>query len=197
MSAIPQQIADRQKDALETLLAVQNSVFAGFEKLVDLNLKATRAALDDAAAKSKKLAAVKDPQEVSAVTASLVQASPEQALAYGKQVYDIISGVQGELTKLVEARIADNQKLVADAIDQISKNAPAGSESAVALIKSSLATANNAYDSLTKAAKQAAEVTESNLNAAASATARAAAEATEAAVNAAKSTARSAAAARK
>jgi len=55
----------------------------------------------------------------------------------------------------------------------------------VALIKSSLATANSAYDSLTKAAKQAAEVAESNLNAAANASFKAASDAAEVATKAA------------
>ena len=64
--------------------------------------------------------------------------------------------------------------------------------SAVALIKSSLATATSAYDSLTKAAKQAAEVAESNLNAAANATFKAASDAADAATKVASRSRRSA-----
>jgi hypothetical protein len=49
------------------------------------------------------------------------------------------------------------------------------------MLKSSLATATSAYDSLAKAAKQAADVAESNLSAAANATFKAATDAAEAA----------------
>ena len=94
-------------------------------------------------------------------------------------MYDIVAGVQGKLVKLTEEQIAEQQ--LSEAVEHFSKNAPTGSESAVALIKSSLATATSAYDSLTKAAKQAAEVAESNLNAAANATFKAASDAADAA----------------
>ena len=39
MSAIPQQVLDRQKASINTFVAAQSAVFAGFEKLVELNLK--------------------------------------------------------------------------------------------------------------------------------------------------------------
>ena len=181
MTAIPQQVLDRQKSALNALTATQATLFAGFEKLVDLNLKVVKATLDEVAQTSQQAIGVKDPQEATAFATSLVQPSAEKALAYGKHVYDIVAGVQGELTKLVEAQITEGQQQVADAVEQFSKNAPAGSESAVALLKSSLATANGAYDSLSKAAKQAVDVAESNLNAAANATFKAASDAAEAA----------------
>ena len=42
------------------------------------------------------------------------------------------------------------------------KNAPAGTESAVALVKSAITAANNAYESVHKAAKQAADMAEAN-----------------------------------
>ena len=181
MTAIPQQVLDRQKSALNALTATQATLFAGFEKLVDLNLKVVKATLDEVAQTSQQAISVKDPQEATAFASSLVQPGAEKALAYGKHVYDIVAGVQGELAKLAEAQIAEGQQQVADVVEQFSKNAPTGSESAVALLKSSLATANGAYDSLSKAAKQAVEVAESNLNAAANATFKAASDAAEAA----------------
>ncbi|MGE5639381.1 MAG: phasin family protein, partial [Clostridia bacterium] len=48
----------------------------------------------------------------------------------------------------------------------VSKNAPAGSDVAVAAVKSMLAAANSAYDNLTKVTKQATEIAEANVNAA-------------------------------
>jgi hypothetical protein len=50
-------------------------------------------------------------------------------------------------------------------VDTASKNAPAGSENAVALVRSAVAAANNAFESVHKAAKQAADVTEANFQA--------------------------------
>jgi hypothetical protein len=59
----------------------------------------------------------------------------------------------------------------------MTRNAPAGSEGTISMIKSSLAQATAAYDSMNKAAKQAAEVAEKNLQAATNATFKAASDA--------------------
>jgi len=181
MTAIPQQVLDRQKAQINTFIAAQTALFSGFEKLIDLNMKVVKASLDEVALRSQQASGVKDAQEAVAFSTNLVQPGAEKALAYGKHVYDIVTGVQTELVKLGEEQIAESQVQISDAIDQWSKNAPTGSEGAVALIKSSLATATSAYDSMTKAAKQAAEVAESNLNAAANATFKAASDAADAA----------------
>ena len=50
----------------------------------------------------------------------------------------------------------------------MAKNSPAGSEAAVAVMKSAVAAANNAFESVQKAVKQASEVAEANVNAMAS-----------------------------
>lgn len=190
MSAIPQQILDRQKAAMNAAVAVQGSLFSGFEKLVDLNLKVIKATLGEVAEQTQQVSELKDPQEAAAYVSSLAQPNSEKAIAYTKHVYDIVSGVSNELIKLTEAQVAEGQQQVSEAIDQLAKNAPTGSESAVALMKSSLATVSTAYDSMNKAAKQAAEVAESNISAATNATIKATETATKAAATASRSTAR-------
>ncbi len=50
-------------------------------------------------------------------------------------------------------------------VDNAVKNAPAGTENAVVLVKSAVAAANNAFESVQKAAKQAADVAEANFQA--------------------------------
>ena len=183
MTAIPQQVLDAQKAALEKIVAVQGSMFNGFEKLVDLNLKVMKATMDEATHVSQKAIGVKDAQDALSLSSSVVQPSAEKAMAYGKHVYDIVAQVQSEIAKLTEGQLAEAQKRVAEAVEQFSRNAPVGSESAVAMLKSSLAQVNQAYDSMTKAAKQAADVAEKNLSAAANATFKAASDAADAAKN--------------
>jgi hypothetical protein len=51
-------------------------------------------------------------------------------------------------------------------LDKVSKSAPAGSDVAVAAVKSALAAASTAYDSFNKVAKQATEIAEANFAAA-------------------------------
>ena len=180
MFATPERALATQKAAFDTLLAAQSTAFAGFEKLVDLNLKVVKASFEEASAKAQEAFGLKDSQEALAFVSGLAQPSADKALAYSKHVYDIVSGVQNEFTRLSETQLAESQRALSEAVEQFAKNAPAGSESAVALLKSSLATATSAYESVSKAAKQAAEMTESNLTAAANATIKATSESSRA-----------------
>src|SRR5690554_7340994 len=180
MSSVPQHILANQKATVDNFLAIQEAVFNGFEKLVDLNLKVARASLDEASQKTQEALSVKDVQEAVNFASGLVQPGSDKITAYGKQVYDIVSGVQSTLTKLTEEQIAQAQRQLDETIDQIAKNAPTGSEGAVALMKSSLATATSAYESAAKVARQASDAAESNFAAAANATIKAASDAAEA-----------------
>ncbi len=180
MSAVPQQVLVNQKASVDNLLAFQEAEYNGFEKLVDLNLKVARASLDEAAQKAQEALEVKDVQEAVNFASSLAQPNTDKVTAYGKHVYDIISSLQSSLTKLTEEQVAQAQRQVDEAIEQLAKNAPTGSEGAVALMKSTLATATSAYESAAKVARQASDAAESNIAAATNATLKAANEAAEA-----------------
>ena len=176
MSLTAEQIVASQKAALETLFGLTNKAFEGVEKLVELNITASRAALSEAAAHTQAVLSVKDAQELLALQASVLQPLAEKTAAYSRHLYDIASGTGAEFNKAVEAKTAETQKAFVTLVDGAAKNAPAGSETAVAMFKSSVAAANNAIESVQKAVKQATEVAEANFVAA-----------SDSAVNAAKS----------
>jgi len=161
----PEQFAAANKANLETLFGLTNKAFEGVEKLVELNLQVAKAALGEAADNAKALLAVKDAQELLALQAALLQPSAEKAAAYSRHLYDIATATSSEVTKAAEAQFADAQKKFMGAVDGAVKNAPAGTESAVALVKSAITAANNAYESVHKAAKQAADMAEANFTA--------------------------------
>jgi len=160
-----EQMMAAHKANVETLFGLTHKAFEGVEKLVELNLQLAKATLSEAAETTKAALSVKDAQELLALQASLLQPSAEKAAAYSRHVYDIAAGTGAEVTKAAEAQMADAQKKVMAVVDTAVKNAPAGTENAVALVKSAVAAANNAMESVQKAAKQAAEVAEANFQA--------------------------------
>ena len=185
MNTMPKEMLDSQKAALDAMMAVQGSMFNGFEKLVDLNLKVMKATMDEVSQKTHEAMGVKDAQQAVAMSSALVQPTAEKAVAYGKHVYDIVSSVQADLAKLTEGQMAESQKHLAELVEQFSRNAPSGAEGTVAMLKSSLAQANAAYESMTKAAKQATEAAEKNLQAASAQAFKAATDAANTATKAA------------
>lgn len=180
MSAIPQPLFSAQKAALDNILAAQSAFFGGFEKLTDLNLRVLKATLDEVGQKSQELVDARDAQDAVNVISTLPQPSAEKALAYSKQVYDIVSSVQGELVRVAEQQVALGQQQLSEALDQLASRAPAGSESAIALMKSSLATANSTFDTVGRATRQATEAAQANVAAATDASVEMANKAAEA-----------------
>ena len=161
----PEQIVAAQKANVETLFGLTSKAFEGVEKLVELNSQATRAALSEAAANTQEFLSAKDAQQLVALQAALFQPLAEKTAAYGRHLYDISSTTTAEFAKAFEAQAADTQKKFMSVMDNAAKNAPAGSETAVAVFKSAVAAGNNALESVQKAVKQAADVAEANFNA--------------------------------
>jgi phasin family protein len=160
-----EQVVASQKATVETLFGLTSKAFEGVEKLVELNLTASKAALAEAAGTTQALLNVKDAQELLALQAALFQPLAEKTAAYSRHLYDIASGTGAEFGKAFEAQASDAQKKFLAVVDNASKNAPAGSETAVAVFKSAVAAGNNALESVQKAVKQATEVAEANFNA--------------------------------
>ena len=160
-----EQIAAAHKANLETLFGLTNKAFESVEKLIDLNVNAAKAALTDAAQTTQAAMNVKDAQELLALQASLFQPLAEKAAAYSRHLYDITSGAAAEFTKVLESQAVEAQQKVNAVVDNMSKNAPAGSEAGVAMMKNAVSAANSAFESVQKAVKQASDVAEANFNA--------------------------------
>ena len=179
MYMTPEQLMASQKASMEAMTAFGQTAFSSFEKLLDLNIKVMKATLDEATQKAGEAAELKDVQDAVAFASSAAQPAADKVMAYSRHVYDILSTMNAELAKMGEAQLAAHQKKAAELIEQLAKNAPAGSETAVGLIKSSFAASTAAYEQFSKAAKQAAEVAESNMVNAANTAMKAAATASD------------------
>ena len=73
-------IASSQKANLEAFYGLTHSAFAGFEKMVELNLTATKAALSESVGHAHAAMGVKDMQELLALQAGLFQPLAEKSV---------------------------------------------------------------------------------------------------------------------
>ncbi|MBK8063827.1 MAG: phasin family protein [Betaproteobacteria bacterium] len=166
MYVTPEQIAATNKANVDAVLSVAAAQFAAFEKLANLQAAAVKSVFEESIANTRALVGAKDVQEFAALQQAFSQPALEKAIAFSKNVYEVATETNGELSKLAESRIADWNQNFVSVLDKASKNAPAGSDVAVAAVKSMLAAANSAYDSMNKVAKQATEIAEANVAAA-------------------------------
>ena len=181
MYQTPEQLVAINKANLEVAMKFAGVAIQGAERILDLQMKATKTAFADSVENAKTIAAVKDLQQLAALKESLAQPSIEKATAYAKSVYDVATATQAEINKLVEEQVSEFNKQVVTTLDKMVKNAPAGSEVGIAALKSGITAVNAAYDNLSKVAKQFADVTQSNIEAVAKQSVNGAKKATKAA----------------
>ena len=75
-----EQVIASQKANVETLLGLTSKAFEGVEKIVELNLSASKAALAESGDHAKAMLSVKDAQELLALQSSILQPLAEKLL---------------------------------------------------------------------------------------------------------------------
>ena len=167
MYQAPEQLVALNKAGLETAVKFAGVALQGAERILDLQVKATRNAIADSVESARAIAEAKDLQALAAIKDSMTQPTIDKATAYARNVYDVAAATQAELTKVMEEQVAQFNKQVVEVLDQMVKTAPAGSEAGIAALKSGITAVNATYDNFAKVARQFTEATQSNLEAAA------------------------------
>ncbi len=129
---------------------------------------------------AKSLLGAKDLQEALSLQGGLVQPQIEKAIAYSRSLHEISSDVQEQLAKHLELHLSEVNKSITAVLDLYSKISPGHSEFAVTAVKSAISAANTAYGHVSKAAHQAATITQASVDAATRSTVRAVAATTAA-----------------
>lgn len=160
-----EQVVASHKANIETLLGLTTKAFEGVEKIIELNMSASKAALAESGDHAKAILSVKDAQELLALQSGFFQPLAEKTAAYSRHLYEIATGAGAEFSKSFEGQAAEAQKKFNEMVDSAAQNAPAGSEAVVAMMKNAVSSANTALESVQKAVKQATEVAEANFTA--------------------------------
>jgi len=179
MNNTAEQLIATNKANLQALQALTTQAFAGIEKLVELNLAASKATLGDSFSHAQAVLGAKDAQELLALQSAVFKPFAEKSAAYVQHVQTIVTGSSAEFTKAVEAKTAEAQKAFSGVVENLAKNAPAGSETALAAFKSALTAGQNAVESAQTSAKKAVETAQSNFTAVATQTVDAVKKATK------------------
>lgn len=178
MFPIQDQISVATKANLEANFALYsaltNKTLESIEKLVNLNLAAVKASMEESSAAARQLLSAKDANEFFTLVNAQAKPNLEKAIAYSSHLANIATTAQAEYTKAAEQQIAEAARKVNELVEDATAKAPAGYENVTALIKATLGNANNGYEQLTKTTKQAIEAFETNVNAAVSQMAQAA-----------------------
>ena len=147
---------------IEAGTSATSAVMGAVEKVSALNISTVRSADDEGASYAKALADVKEPKALLDLQLGLLNPGTEQGLAYARALTAIGNETKDTLTKLYEAQASALAGKFTAALDEMFKNAPAGSEAAVDALKSAIASAGSNYEQAAKVAKELAETAQSN-----------------------------------
>ena len=166
MFSTPEQLAATTKALMDSHLTVFNDLaqktFAGFEKLIELNVSVAKNLLEESRLNYQKMLEAKDPNAFFS-SAQSNKPTAEKTLSYVHEVAGIASEVRAELSKAVESQVAEANRSFAALMEKAAKNAPAGSENAFAMFTSAMSKATEGYAQLTHSTKQAAATMESTV----------------------------------
>ncbi|SIO72712.1 phasin family protein [Burkholderia sp. GAS332] len=168
----PEHIA-AAKANVDAYFGVTGKIFEGVEKLAALNLQVVKATLGEAQENVTKVSGTTEPQQWFTLQAGFIAPFAEKSLSYGRQVFDIASTTQSEVTRLAQTHYERYNDRVQALVAEAAKHAPAGSEAAIAAWKSAIAATATLCETLQKTGQQAVKIAESNFEAVTATTSKA------------------------
>jgi phasin family protein len=156
-------LSEAGRSTLEASARAASISMEGAERVLAVQLEFARGALKQASANARAVSQVKDVQELMALRSRIAENTLESLVGYSRSLYEVASTAQSEYSRLAEERMAGFQKTVSKTVDEATAGAPAGSDVAVAAIKSQLAAVTAAFDSFNKAAKHMASFADAGI----------------------------------
>lgn len=151
-------------------LALENA-----EKLMKLNLNATKIALAQGVEGASAAATIKDVQDLFALRSKYAETGVQTAMGYSKSLYEMATEAQAQYAALGEEAWSAYTKGFASWVEKASKAAPAGSDVGFNALKSTVAATTAAFDQFQKATKQVVSFADASVRAAAANASKAAA----------------------
>lgn len=160
-----QMIAASQAN-LDAFEGAMTKAYAGVEKLVELNMAASKATMGESFGHFQAVLSAKTPQDLMAAQNAYFKPMAEKSVAYFQHVQSIATEGSTEFTQQVEASVAEAQKAFGASVDQLAKNAPVGTEAAVAAFQNAVSTSQKAVETAQIAIKKATDTAQASFAAA-------------------------------
>lgn len=161
----PEDLMKMQSEMASAASAAAMKTLEGFRKLTEVNMQAARASLEQSADQINALLAAKDVNTLTSLVTSFAQPSADKFTNYARAVYAVTSETNADLAKMVQDQVARVNAQLAASIEDLARNAPSGSEGAVAFIRQALSTANASYDQFNDQMKKMVEMGASGMGA--------------------------------
>jgi len=159
-TAVNKAFFESQLAAFQELTSI---AMGGTEKIVALNLAAAKESAEETSSAVKELLSAKDPQAFLALATKYAKPNVEKVAAYNQHLTSIVTETKAGFSKLADQQTAEVRAKVGNFVDTVAKNAPAGSEGVIAMLKSSVEKTNEGIEKFHVATKHAIDTTQAHL----------------------------------
>lgn len=161
----PDQLSAAGKKSVDSVYSLLQTQLFAIEKLSALSFDYVRNSLDASALNTKALLDARGVQDVINISSAAAQPAIDRFIGYSRGVYGISTEAQAQFGELVKAQAAEFNTQAEGAIDSLEKSGLPGSQTTAAALKTALSASQSAYDSLSKASKQASDFVQSSIDA--------------------------------
>ena len=148
---------------LDLMQTISLKTIEGTEKLIALQIQASRSLLEDMASQAQAFAELKDPQKLATHLTSMKNPASEKISAYAREAYEISTETREAITETIQKHIHESQGVTHAWIESAAKTAPAGTEPMFAVARNALSLVRTSLDHAAKLGQQAAESTDSHV----------------------------------
>jgi len=154
---------------IQTLAGLTGKAFEGFEKLLELNLQTMKTALAETQEGTRKALSAKDPKEFVELQMEAFQPAADRALAYRRQLFEIVAATRAEYEKVAEVQYTEGKQRLQDFLDSLANKMPDTPATPLAAWQEAINATTAFYESMQTTTKQAVQVAASSFNTAAEA----------------------------
>ena len=155
----PESFLQFGRSSIETVLTLADITLQSTERLVDLQLKTAKEALEQSMRNVRAVSAAKDLAELVAIQTQATRPDLEHALAYSRDVYPVAADAQARLGDILNSRASELGGDFLTVIDEAAKAPSLGAE--MAPVKAVLTHARRANDAQSRPANHTKKVTAS------------------------------------
>lgn len=146
--------------------SMNDSMIETVEKLMGLNLQATKASLDMSLGSAQQLLGTKDPQDFMSVGSNQLQPHADIVMTYVRHLSSIASDTHRQLARITQNKVNEGSREITSILDQLGSGAPEGSQNSISLLKAAIDNAASGYSQITKTTQNAIEQIESGISSA-------------------------------
>jgi phasin family protein len=131
---------------VQALEDLTGQAYARLEKLLRLNMSASRAILEESIGHVRALMAAKDANELLNLQVGQFQALTVKYAVYGKHLFSLVSRTGAEFAQGFKVELRESQKVFSEVMDNVIDNAPLGAESSVAAFRKDITGLQNSIE---------------------------------------------------